>query len=216
MPPRFAAAHEFLTQIQQDLHTAKEFQEILRIRDRCEAAKHITHLRDDFEVQNEIRVLKVLAERKLGDYISSWKNSNSKRCKKQSKLSELGVKPHQSKRWQKVASVPEREFQRYVTIAKLNRVRVSSAAVIRLAIEGKRVRTVPKTYEARMPAPEKGERRVCDNSTLLDEMHEQVLMLVRILKDSGESGTAKTKALVDRLLTELLENIAQTRVRIQK
>lgn len=51
----------------------------------------------------------------------------------QSALRELGIAQHQSSRWQRIASVPDDDFERYVTDAHQKQREITAAALINLA-----------------------------------------------------------------------------------
>ena len=122
------------------LDSAASFEDIKSIRDAAIAAQaYVKAARRGLDAQNRVAVIRIRAERKAGEWLARLKlrggdrKSKSKRRPAPMKLEDLGVTRDESKRWQKEASVPERDFQKYVTSSRRLGQEVSSAGLIRIA-----------------------------------------------------------------------------------
>jgi hypothetical protein len=119
------------------LAEAKSLDEIKTIRDRAEAARtYVKAARLGLELQNRAAEVKLRAERKAGKLLASLGlrggDRRSKRRHAALKLEELGISRDQSRRWQRVAAVPENEFKQFLESANLLGQEVTSAALLRI------------------------------------------------------------------------------------
>src|SRR5262249_26693412 len=94
------------------------------------------------ELQNQFAEIKLWAERRAGEMLKGMiKNKGA--CGKPAglrdesapRLEEIGISQIQSHRWQKIAAIPQREFEFFIADAKTRRQEITSAAVLRLAGE---------------------------------------------------------------------------------
>lgn len=67
------------------------------------------------EAINHAAELKLRAERKLGEFLKEMpKHNGDPRLHDATRLSDLGIEKTQSHRWQRIASIPEPEFERHI------------------------------------------------------------------------------------------------------
>ena len=122
------------------LASAQSFDDIKSIRDTAIAAQaYVKAARRGLETQNRVAVIRIQAERKAGKWLMELKlrggdrKSKSKRHRAPLKLEHLRVTRDESKRWQREASVSEKDFQKYVATSNQLGREVSSAGLIRIA-----------------------------------------------------------------------------------
>jgi hypothetical protein len=139
--PRNSQELLVLTKIHQMLAEAKSLDEIKRIRDKAVAAqRYVQSARLGLELQNEAAELRLCAERKAGAllaelHLRGGDRKSSGRADRL-KLEDLGLNQNQSKRWQRVAAVPERDFVGFIREAKRLGQEISSAKLLRAAATG--------------------------------------------------------------------------------
>ena len=119
------------------LESATTINEVKDIRHMAEVARTLakkTHV--GIELQNKAAELKVRAERKAGQLLAGLnlaggdRKSNGHRDRL--KLNDVGISQNQSKRWQKQASLPDEDFERFIHHAHGKGLEISSAALLRL------------------------------------------------------------------------------------
>jgi hypothetical protein len=121
------------------LEQAESVPEIKDVRDRAEALRaYAKRAGLGLEAQNQCAVLKLRAERKAGELLAdevARGNPNLKTPAKSNNntLSTLGIAPHDSSRWQKLARIDEADFETYLSNAISARVEITQAAALRLA-----------------------------------------------------------------------------------
>lgn len=187
------------------LAQATTLEDIRAIRDKAEAAR--TYARSaqlGLDMQNHAAELKLRAERKAGQILAELRlrggDRRSKRHRAHLKLDDLGVSKDQSKRWQRIASVPESEFLGYLLETRVNGGEVTSAALLRLSSRQQtecRVKTV-------RPFKSQVELRSIDESHL--ELLNHCLMVSNLLDSSPNAPIGLNEAqgrLVRRLLVEM-------------
>src|SRR5262245_2681042 len=114
-------AHELATfdRARQTLASARSLEEIKEIRDKAEAARTFAKAANlGLELQNRATELKLRAERKAGTVLASMELRGGDRRSKGRpaplNLTDLGISPDQSKRWQKLAAIAENVFTAYL------------------------------------------------------------------------------------------------------
>ena len=118
------------------LDRARSIPEVRSVRDKSEAIR--TYLKQQglsLEAQNRAAELKVYAERRLGELLSrTVRRGGSPRSRRETSLP-AGVNKTQSHRWQRLAAIPECEFDAHVAETKAKGKEVTSAGLHRLARE---------------------------------------------------------------------------------
>lgn len=127
-----------LDQFDRALAEAETFDEVQTIRSKADVVRHLAKsAKMSLEVQNRAAEVKLRAERKAGVYLAQLKLRGGDRkssCRQERlTLSDLGITPNESKRWQREASIPEEDFQRYVRRANEFGEELSAAGLMRLA-----------------------------------------------------------------------------------
>lgn len=125
------------------LSEANTLEEIKDIRDKAEAVRrYAKNVQLGLELQNRAAELKLRAERRAGELLSSLKlrggDRKSNGHRDRLKLADLGITHNQSKRWQLEAAVPEEQFDRYLEHAHHSGDEISAAALLRLARQERR------------------------------------------------------------------------------
>lgn len=104
------------------LSTCRTVREAKAVRDLAAAAKVYARQAElGFEAQNYAAEIKLRAERRAGEILREMALTGSRRMQNDGRrvsdspsLSDLGIDGKQSERWQKVATVPDDEFEAYI------------------------------------------------------------------------------------------------------
>jgi hypothetical protein len=120
------------------LAEADSLEEIKAIRDKAEAVRQYAHsARANLSIQNKAAELKLRAERRAGELLQTMGlrggDRKSSRCHSRPTLAQLGISEHESRRWQKEATVSEPEFCACVEAAENSGWELTSASLLRLA-----------------------------------------------------------------------------------
>jgi hypothetical protein len=151
---------EHLDQAKRALLAATSIDDVRDIRDKAAAIERYMRQRDDSrEAQNAAAELKLRAERRLGELLAK----TEERAKKgrpgtkmlhdatfsgaPPKLAELGIERTQSHRWQKLACVPEEQFENFISETKNAGGEITTAAAMRMAPQSQRA------AEPKAPSP---------------------------------------------------------------
>ncbi len=116
-------AIENISKAKQFLAEARSLTDVLEVRDAAVAAYAYATAKNADELAQDAMELKLRSERKAGGFLKETE-LNKGRPKKEGHdvpllptLKELGIKPQESKRWQRIASIPEERFEEYITKA---------------------------------------------------------------------------------------------------
>lgn len=92
------------------------------------------------EIQNQVAEIKLRAERRIGDQLKEMpKNKGAQgvgavtRLDRTPTLKELGIEKNESSRWQAVAGLPEKEFEKHILAVKASNSELTTVGVIKLA-----------------------------------------------------------------------------------
>lgn len=98
------------------LEAASTLDEVKGLRDKAESLRHYCEAAGlGLVMQNRCAELKLRAERKAGLLLADMpKQAGARGDTELPRLSDIGVAKHQSSRWQRVASLPEDDFEEYV------------------------------------------------------------------------------------------------------
>jgi N6-adenosine-specific RNA methylase IME4 len=127
--------------ISRALQRAASVDEAKGIRDKAEALRiYAKQSGQTLEVQNRCAEIKLRAERRAGEILSEMEMNKGARGKgvrfrdeSAPTLAELGISQAQSHRWQKIAGIPMREFDSFISARKQSRKELTSISVLRLA-----------------------------------------------------------------------------------
>jgi len=134
------------------LTEAKTLQDLITLASKAEALRHYARrAKLGLEAQNRCAEIKLRAERQLGGLLAETARSPGQRDQmfrggtfRPPKLSELGIDDRKvSHRAQAIASVPERQFERYITQAN----EITTADVLRIAKATKRHRQARRRFK---------------------------------------------------------------------
>ena len=122
----------------QALAEARTIDEVKSVRDKAEAVRrYARNAQMGLEIQNYAAEVKLRAERKAGKLLAQLRLRGGDRKSKSHngtlKLSELGINRNQSSRWQKEATVPERDFAAYLMTTQESEQEITAAGLMRLA-----------------------------------------------------------------------------------
>jgi N6-adenosine-specific RNA methylase IME4 len=127
-----------LDQARHAIATAESMDEVKDIRDKAEAArKYAESASLGLEAQNYAAEVKLRAERKAGELIAQLKLHGGDRRSNDSDdrvtLEELGISKDQSSRWQLIARLPEKAFERHILGVKESATELTTSSVVKLA-----------------------------------------------------------------------------------
>lgn len=117
------------------LAAAQSLDEVRAVRDGAEAVRMLCgKARLSLEVQNEAAEVKLRAERRAGEMLAVAEIRDGRpNGDSVSPLQALGVARHESSRWQRIASIPEPDFDAHVAEAHRDRRELTTLATLRLA-----------------------------------------------------------------------------------
>jgi hypothetical protein len=240
------------------LQQAVEIDEVKDIRDKAEAMAAYARQAKDTEMIQWVTEIKVRAERRAGEMLASMekhpgaKGTGSNQHEVRShdvtapKLADLGITKNESSRWQKLAAVPEDQFEQAVAAAKDIAGEVTTAAMLRAAraqdarpeaieqITGKRPGAKPEHEPVEDETAEDG---FVDNLTMLRDslnaineentsLKKQIANYEAILLDDERAGYLdrlnvltkenKTLEILNRGLTEARDRVMRENVSLRK
>lgn len=113
------------------LEQADSLEDVKLIRDQAEALRVLARqATDGLEMQNRCAELKLRAERKAGEMLAA---SDIGRGRKSTTLADFGIRSGQSSRWQRVAALPEADFDAYVATAFREDRELTTSGALQLA-----------------------------------------------------------------------------------
>ena len=122
------------------LAQAENLDQVKTFRDKFETLRlYARSVAMGLEAQNRAAEMKLRAERKAGELLAAMRlhggdrRSRLRRASASSKLKQSGITHGQSHRWQLEASVPEDQFEQYLSATRQLGKEVSSTAFLRLA-----------------------------------------------------------------------------------
>lgn len=141
---------ELIERAKSALSAATSIDSVLDIRDQSESFRTLMkQQRESLEVQNKAAELKIRAERRAGELLGEMelqKPGEYKRSHRASvcpSLGDMGITHSQSSRWQKIASLPDDDFEKHIEgTIEANR-ELTSSGVLKLA----------KKHKAATPPP---------------------------------------------------------------
>jgi len=127
-----------ISQAKLALVSAKNLDDVLRIRDQAEALRtYIKAASDSLEAANSAAEIKLRAERRAGEMLASMdKPANHHQISTSTTmvpLKDLGISNNQSSRWQKEAKVNEDVFEEYIRECNDEQREVTQAGLLKLA-----------------------------------------------------------------------------------
>lgn len=129
-----------LDRVRTELAQAKDLKSILAIRDKAEAVRTYAKAANlGRDIQNDAAEVKIEAECKAGELLKQMAEKGERTTKQTAaikshdaiRLDDLGIKPDQSSRWQKMAKVPKAVRTEYVTAMKIEG-EATSAGVLKI------------------------------------------------------------------------------------
>ncbi|MCA9234317.1 MAG: hypothetical protein KDA44_02545 [Planctomycetales bacterium] len=139
------------------LEQARSLEDLKSVRDAAEAARTFAKAAQlGLELQNRAAELKLRAERKAGAFLSGLGlHGGDRRSKTRNvslNLDDLGIKKHQSRRWQMAASVPDADFERFLQSKNQVGEEITGASLLHLAKTLRRHRPAqPTSLKSRAP-----------------------------------------------------------------
>ena len=125
-----------LSRLARSLATASTFSEVFDVRNRAEVLRKLAEtVRASLDLQNQAAELRLRAERQMGEQLAQLKLRGGDRRSKASssllKLSDLGISRFQSGQWQRIARIPESEFEKYLSEMKDAQKEISASGLLR-------------------------------------------------------------------------------------
>jgi hypothetical protein len=133
------------------LAEAHRVDEVKAIHDKAEAMRVYAQQAQDTELQNMAAEIRLRAERRAGELLREMKDKRERRPEggpgrgkktvngndsfSKPSLLELGITRNQSSQWQKVASIPEEQFEASISTAREKQQEITTAAVLRWAAQ---------------------------------------------------------------------------------
>jgi hypothetical protein len=138
---RRGSALTVLAEICRTLEEAKSLSldDVKRVRDQAVAVqRYVESARMGLKLQNVAAEMRLRTERRAGEILGTLRlrggdrksNGHADRLK----LGQLGLSQNQSKRWQRIAAVPERVFLSYLSHAGTQRTQISASGLLRYAL----------------------------------------------------------------------------------
>lgn len=195
------------------LAKAQSLDDIKSLRDKSEAARtFIKAARLGLDLQNRAAELRLRAERKAGNLLSSLHlrggNRRSKRHHAALKLEDLGISRDQSRRWQYVASVSNDEFANYLQDMIGKGREITTVGLLRFA---RKTQTKPRRQSVISEVSQDGDLRVPDE--LLMELANHCRLLADVLRPVYEEAAIDLRKaerrIVGRLIGDMSEIIRQ-------
>jgi len=123
--------------------------DVKKIKDQTEALRsYAKQAKEGLEVQNNIADIKLRAERKIGELSKEIPKSKSNQyakshdVTKQIKLSDIGLNKQDASRYEAIASLPKKDFEKHVSEVKASNKELTTVGVIKLAKELKREQSI--------------------------------------------------------------------------
>ncbi|WP_162006825.1 hypothetical protein [Roseimaritima sediminicola] len=209
---------------------AERLDELTDLRSRAEAIRTwAKSANQSLEVQNRAATLRLMAERKAGKLLSQLRLRGGDRKSNghddRLKLSDLGITQNQSKRWQREATVSDRQFADYVRAASVLGAEITAAGLLRVAAGGKGKKAKARRGKAAKPprdiqAGAPGDA-IVDDPAGADEVTQDAINHVQMLQQilhpyaSGKSGSLSNtqRRAVLYFLSEALSALRQSSLR---
>lgn len=120
---------------------AKSLQDVKEIRDQAESLRvYSKQAKDSLELQNYCAEIKIRAERRAGEMINEMPKKQGARgvgkkvdLHDESPLASAGITHVESHRWQRVASVPEEQFEAHLAEVQGAKRELTTASVLKIA-----------------------------------------------------------------------------------
>jgi N6-adenosine-specific RNA methylase IME4 len=119
----------------------KTIDEIKNIRDKAEAMRaYAKQIKEGLQVQNDLAEIKLRAERRAGEMLKETnisKNSSNQymlgRANQPTTLKTIGITKDQSSNWQKIADIPEEQFEEHIIDVKESNKEVTTAGMLKVS-----------------------------------------------------------------------------------
>lgn len=174
------------------LQIASSVDEVKDIRDKAEAMAAYARQAQDTDLIKWATEIKVRAERKAGQMLAEMPKATGTKAQLAGRssgghivvppenaaktLSEIGVTKNESSRWQKLAAVPDEQFEQAVIAAKEVAGEVTTAAMLRAAkavdCSAAPAEENPKPPKPKLLSEEESARILADNAELRERMQE--------------------------------------------
>jgi len=129
----------FFNRARQALAKAVSLDEVKEIRDKAEALRvYAKQAGEAADMERQCAEIRLRAERRIGALLAETVKPGNPQLSREVTigLSELGITRNQSSKWQLAATLPEAEFERYVSTAR----ELTTAGVVKLAREKERAK----------------------------------------------------------------------------
>ena len=208
------------------LQQAVEIDEVKDIRDKAQAMAAYARQANDTKLVEWATEIKVRAERKAGQMLTEMpknpgnlKNSSRSHDVTTTKLEDLGITKNQSSRWQKLAAVPDDQFEQAVSAAKEVAGEVTTAAMLRIEKQNRPEKTNPKPA-LNLETDQKLSTGNEENHEEFDEKEQAIIELKDTVISLDEENTRLKDALAAGQLPEdeiqsATEIITELRARIK-
>ena len=199
----------------QMLSQATTVDDLKEVRDAAESARvYAKAARLGLDLHNRAAEIKLRAERQAGLFLGQLHlaggDRRSKRHGASLKLETLGITKDQSKRWQRAATVPEAEFERYIQSANTLGKELTAAGLLRIA----GARRPASRSRTRKPSSVNLEK--AEFLALLDEVNQHSELLSSILEPMLKGQSVKLQTVERRCIVRLVKDIRQSISELRK
>jgi N6-adenosine-specific RNA methylase IME4 len=169
--PRIRSIETYLAKLETlraGLAEAKNVPEVKKFRDLAEAARYAAKEAGlGFAIQNDAAEIRIRAERRAGELLKQMAQTGERDQGKGGdrkspghhvpvKLADLGVKPEQSKRWQRIAAVPADTFEDHFQRVKQQQKELTTQGIMNLLRVGERLERIEKLTAKNQPLDKAG------------------------------------------------------------
>lgn len=215
------------------LQQAAEIDEVKDIRDKAQAMAAYARQANDTKLVEWATEIKVRAERKAGQMLAEMpknpgKLNNSSRSHDATTiktLSELGINKTQSSRWQRLAAVPDDQFEQAIAAAKEVAGEVTTAAMLKIEKQNKQSGvahgeiSLPIAVEKLSPKSKKTDEptTVISDDSEDDQKDQEILELSdAIISLEDENQRLKDAIAVNQLPEDEIDSAAATIDQLRK
>ncbi len=200
---------------------SKSVAEVKAFRDRAEAVrKYAKDARLGLDLQNQAAAAKLRAERRAGEILAQMEKSHGGRPPKnrlqaatrsagRAALSELGIEKTQSHRWQRIAAVPEAEFEQYLQRTNAAAREITAAGLLREIDKSPQATKALRRRDGAQSVGKRSQNELLSLPELVDESLHHCRQLASLLEpicsDNAASLGRAERRQVSRLLRELAE-----------
>ena len=197
------------------LEKAASIDEVKDIRNKAEAMRAYSAQAKDQQLQIWANEIRARAERRAGEMLIGMGergerlkrggDRRSKLCRNTLKLSDLGLDRFQSQRWQAIARMPEKKFERAIAEAAEQGAGITISALYRAATP----KTEARLKRERWEAERRKQEDLDDEATMEDNVRPENYRDAFFLRTDTARRCAVYSGPIDREIIESARNVAK-------